>query len=97
MERIKGSRGIYPVFAFTDSANNVHTQRSGISEPSFKIGQRLTILHDAAHSRLAEIDSFQTVWRPPLEVTGCGLLFGGISWIMILLTGTTKHGKSKGQ
>ncbi len=96
MERANGSRWVYPVFTFTDSANNVRTQRSGISVRSFKVGERLTILCDPADSWHAEIDSFQTVWRPPLEVTGGGLLFGGFSWLMILLVKVTaKRGKSK--
>ena len=95
MERTKGSRGVYPVFTFTDSSKNVRTQRSGIPEHSFKVGERLTILYDPANPKHAEIDTFQTVWLPPFEVTGFGLLFGGFSWIMLLLTGTSNRGKSK--
>ncbi|MEY3896411.1 MAG: hypothetical protein RLZZ214_1931 [Verrucomicrobiota bacterium] len=60
---------VHPVFALTDSKSHVRTQHS-IPSRRFKVGEHLTILHDPANSGQAGIESFQTVWLPPLTVTG---------------------------
>ena len=78
MERSQGSHGFstfHPVFTFTDGSGIIHTQRSSFGY-SFEVGERVTVLYDAAIPKHSKIESFQTVWLGPLICSGLGMLLG---------------------
>ena len=85
----------YPRFTFSDASGIIHTQRSsfGSSNFSFEVGEKVTILYEAATPKHSSIDSFQTVWLGPLFVAVFGLLFGGFAcvWSYLWKRGVQKQ------
>lgn len=94
MERDATSDGgstYHPIFAFTDAAGILHTQRSsfGSSDFAFEAGEQITVVYDPKKPSRSKINSFQTLWLGPIILIGFGLLFAGFAsfWLVLWVRG----------
>jgi len=93
--RSSDSSSYYPVVAFQDASGReiVFQSRAGSNPPSFRRGERVSVLYEPSAPENAQINSFFSLWGMSLIVGGLGLVFTLVGGGMVLF-GVLK-GRSK--
>ncbi len=88
----EGGTSYYPVFSFTDTNGSTFTRRSEIGSGYFKFnpGDKVSILYSLENPEKCNIETFVTVWMPPLIAIGFGTLFGGFAVLWMTLARRVK-------
>lgn len=84
--RSSDSTSYYPVVAFQDASGReiVFQSRSGSNPPSFRRGERVSVLYEPSAPENAQINSFFSLWGMSLIVGGLGLVFTLVGGGMVL-------------
>ena len=74
--RSSDSTSYYPVVAFQDASGReiVFQSRAGSNPPSFRRGERISVLYEPSAPENAQINSFFSLWGMSLIVGGLGLV-----------------------
>lgn len=71
-----------PVVRFTTGeGREVELLGHGGNARPFAVGERVTVVHDAAHPGRARIVSFTDIWRPAAVAFAVALAFGAAVWL----------------
>lgn len=86
VSRSSDSTSYYPIVAFQDaSGRQIEFQsRSGSNPPSFKRGERVSVLYEPSVPENAQINSFFSLWGMSLIAGGLGLVFTLVGAGMVL-------------